>query len=92
MNPSDPSESRKIPIWSVHCVQGTKGADIIPELDASKFNGVMKKGRDRRVEMFLGFADCFGNQTDATSFDLAGVLKRAGISHVYVVGLSATTA
>lgn len=38
--------------------------------------------------MFSGFADCFGNKTDAASFDLAEVLREAAISHVYVVGLA----
>ena len=38
--------------------------------------------------MFSGFADCFGNKTDAASFDLAEVLKDATISHVYIVELA----
>lgn len=87
-NPFNPSESQEIPTWPVHCVQGTKGAEIITELDASKLDKILEKGRDKRVEMFSGFADCFGNKTDAASFDLAAVLKVAAISHVYIVGLA----
>ncbi len=87
-NPSDPSDSQRVPIWPVHCVQGTKGAAIIPQLDTSKLTKVLEKGRDRNVEMFSGFANCFGNKTDAASFDLAEVLREAAISHVYVVGLA----
>lgn len=87
-NPSDPSDSQEIPIWPVHCVKGTEGAAIVPELNSSKFAKVLEKGKDKHVEMFSGFADCFGNKTDAASFDLARVLREAAISHVYVVGLA----
>ena len=79
----------EIPIWPVHCVQGTKGAEIIPEIDVSKFDMIVEKGRDKRLEMFSAFADIFGNKSsDAASIDLAHTLKDAGITHVYVVGLA----
>ena len=87
-NPFDSSEILEIPIWPVHCVQGTKGADLVPELNISKFDKIMKKGMDKRVEMFSGFADCFGNKTEAASFDLTEELQKAAISHVYVVGVA----
>ena len=38
--------------------------------------------------MFSAFADCFGNKTDAASFDLTEALRKAAISHVYVVGIA----
>ena len=88
INPLDPSESQKIPIWPVHCVQASKGADIIPELDTSRLDRIIEKGRDKRVEMFSAFADCFGNKTDAASVDLAEVLKEACISNIYIAGLA----
>ena len=87
-NSLDPSESQEIPIWPAHCVQGTKGADIIPELNTHRLDRILEKGRDRRIEMFSGFADIFGNKTNAASFDLSGVLKEASVSHVYIVGLA----
>ncbi len=87
-NPQNPSESVTIPIWPVHCVQGTPGAQIIPEIDVSKINRIIDKGRDSRVEMFSAFADAFGNKSEAASFDLAAYLKENGISKVFVVGLA----
>lgn len=88
-NPYDVTQLLEIPIWPVHCVQGTKGAEIIPQIDVSKFHHVLKKGMDSRVEMFSGFADVFGNKSSvAASIDLAGLLKDAGISHVFIVGLA----
>ena len=88
-NPSNNSQSQEILVWPVHCVQGRKGAEIIPEIDVSQFDEVVEKGRDSRVEMLSGFADVFGNKTStAASLDLAERLKIAGITHVVTVGLA----
>ena len=88
-NPSETSQSHEIPIWPVHCVQGTKGADIIPEIDVAKVDTIVEKGKDRRLEMFSGFADVFGNKSpQATNLDLADRLNSAGITHVFVVGIA----
>lgn len=70
-------------------MQGTKGAEIIPEIDASKLDEVVEKGKDSRLEMFSGFADVFGNKSsEAASQDLAALLHRAGITSVFTVGLA----
>ncbi|KAI9877344.1 MAG: NAD(+) salvage pathway protein [Pleopsidium flavum] len=86
-NPSNSSDTRKTQLWPVHCVQGTRGAEIIPEINSSKFDAIVEKGRDRRVEMYSGFADAFGGKLGA-SLDLGALLREKGISHVYVVGLA----
>lgn len=87
-DPDHSSKSLEIPIWPVHCVQGTKGAEIIPEIDVSKIDQVVQKGRDKRVEMFSGFSTCFGAKSDAASHDLGELLRKADISHVFVAGLA----
>ena len=87
-NPADSSMSQEISIWPVHCVQGTKGGEIIPEIDVSKFNHIVQKGRDKRVEMFSAFATCFGSKTDAASHDLGALLREANIGDVFVAGLA----
>lgn len=88
-NPSDKTQSYEIPLWPPHCVQGTKGADIIPELDASKVDAIVEKGKDSRTEMFSGFADIFGTRSlRAASHDLAELLHHDGITDVFVVGLA----
>ena len=88
-NPADKSQQHSIPIWPRHCVQGTKGADLIPELNTSELDAIVEKGRDKRLEMFSGFADVFGNKSsEATSLDLAALLKSKDISHVYTVGIA----
>lgn len=87
-NPLNNRDVRKIPIWPAHCVRGTKGAEIIPEINQSEFDLVLEKGKDKNVEMFSAFADVFGNKSDAASHDLATTLRGHGIKHVDVVGLA----
>ena len=69
-------------------MQGTEGAEIIPEIDVSRIDHVVLKGRDRRVEMFSGFSTCFGAKSDAASHDLGDLLREASISRVFVAGLA----
>lgn len=87
INPVDSAETKQMRLWPVHCVRDTPGAQIIPEIDTSRFDAVVKKGQDRRVEMYSGFADAFGGRLGA-SLNLTGLLREKGISHVYVVGLA----
>jgi nicotinamidase-related amidase len=84
-------ETTKQRLWPVHCVQGTSGAEIIDEINASKLDLIVKKGMDDRVEMYSAFADSFGNMTAGSggvSHDLATLLKEKEVSHIYVVGLA----
>ncbi|MCJ1313695.1 hypothetical protein MMC25_007374 [Agyrium rufum] len=88
-NPSDPSQKMETTVWPEHCIQGTPGAEIIREIDTSKLDFVVEKGKDSRVEMYSGFSDSFGNKSkEAVSLDLAAALKERDISHVFVVGLT----
>ncbi|CAL8584471.1 NAD(+) salvage pathway protein [Xanthoria parietina] len=87
-NPQNAADSMAIPIWPVHCVQGTPGAEIIPEINISEVNRVIDKGQDKGREMFSPFADTFGNKSNAASFDLAAYLNENGISRVFVVGIA----
>jgi nicotinamidase-related amidase len=69
-------------------VQGTPGAEIVPELDASKVDRVVEKGQDARVEMYSAFYDPLRSPRCSDS-GLAGVLKGEGVTDVFVVGLAA---
>ena len=87
-NPKDNNQSMKIQLWPAHCVQGTPGAEILPEIDISRIDKTIDKGRDKRTEMFSAFADVFWCKTDAASFDLAALIREKEIQHVFVVGLA----
>ncbi|KIV82799.1 hypothetical protein PV11_04878 [Exophiala sideris] len=87
----NPEETMRQRLWPVHCIQHTKGADIIEEIDQSRFDIIVKKGMDSRVEMYSAFTDSFGNLTAGSggvNIDVDQVLKTHQITHVYVVGVA----
>ncbi|EXJ61837.1 hypothetical protein A1O7_02267 [Cladophialophora yegresii CBS 114405] len=86
-----PEQTMKQRLWPVHCVQGSKGAEIIDGLDISDVRFSVKKGQDPQVEMYSAFSDSFGNLTygaGGVSHSLAEELVTEQITHVYVVGLA----
>ncbi|KAF2273116.1 Isochorismatase hydrolase [Westerdykella ornata] len=87
-NPLNAEEVEETRLWPDHCVRGTKGAELIPELDTSKFDHIIEKGQDKRVEMYSAFADPFLSPTVSRS-ELAPILHDAGVTDVYIVGLAA---
>jgi nicotinamidase-related amidase len=86
-NPLGGEEAQTTRLWPIHCVQGTKGAELVPELDVSKVDRIVEKGMDKRVEMYSAFSAPFRKPIVAES-GLAHVLREAGATHVYVVGLA----
>ncbi|KAA8647369.1 hypothetical protein EYZ11_008543 [Aspergillus tanneri] len=91
--PGKQNETKPQRLWPAHCVQGTKGVDIIPEIDTSSIDLYVKKGMHSQVEMYSAFADAFGNNDPAVTCksvdaDLASYLTEKGISAVFVVGLA----
>lgn len=88
VNPQNPEETQETRLWPDHCVQGTKGSELLPELDTRQVDSVVEKGQDKRVEMYSAFADPFTNPCVVKS-GLAKMLHDAGITDVYVVGLAA---
>lgn len=86
MNPEETYESL---LWPDHCVVGTHGNDIIAELDESKFNRVVCKGTDPRVEMYSAFRSPLREPPlESAVSELAEVLKQEGVDGVVVVGLA----
>jgi len=86
-----PDVTMKQRLWPDHCIQGTRGVEMLEEIDMSKVDVTIRKGMDKRVEMYSAFADSFGNLTQGAggvSADLASILRARAISHVYVVGLA----
>jgi nicotinamidase/pyrazinamidase len=64
--------------WPEHCVQGTPGAELHPDLDRTLVDVVVDKGQDPGTEGYSGF--------DATG--LGDLLRDRGIDRVTVVGLA----
>lgn len=86
-----PEETMSQRLWPVHCVQNTKGAELVDGLDIKNIDVCIKKGMDARVEMYSAFSDSFGNLTagqGGVSQDLAELCKSKHITHAYVVGVA----
>jgi len=64
--------------WPPHCVQGTEGAQLHPDLDTTSIDAVIDKGQDREAEGYSGF--------EAT--ELAALLRGHEVDAVTVVGLA----
>jgi nicotinamidase/pyrazinamidase len=64
--------------WPPHCVQGTPGAELHPELDASKIQVIITKGSQTERDAYSGF--------DGTQ--LANILRQKGVHRVVVCGLA----
>ncbi|KAK2059719.1 isochorismatase [Colletotrichum caudatum] len=88
VNPRNSAETFRTRLWPAHCVQGTPGAALVPELDASALDAVVEKGQNKDVEMYSAFYDPFQSPRVSDS-GLASILKAKGITDIYVVGLAA---
>jgi nicotinamidase/pyrazinamidase len=64
--------------WPPHCVQGTTGAELHPELDADSIQLTITKASHRDKDAYSGF--------DGT--DLARILREKGITRVVVCGIA----
>lgn len=71
-------------LWPVHCVQGTRGAELHDDLDRPRITEVFRKGSDARVDSYSGFFD--NGHRNATG--LADWLRARGITTLYVMGLA----
>jgi len=99
VNPYNASEKYTSRLWPVHCVQGTPGAELIPELDTSKLDVAIEKGTDARVEMYSPFYAPFNLYTSSSSSSssqppkvsdsgLLSLLQSHAVTDVYLVGLA----
>lgn len=71
-------------MWPIHCVQNTKGAELVEGLNTEKIMRIFYKGTDVNIDSYSGVFD--NGRKKATG--MADYLREKGISDVYVVGLA----
>ena len=71
-------------LWPVHCVQGSRGAELHADLERGRVAAVFPKGTDPAVDSYSGFWD--NGQRKPTG--LADWLRARGVIRVYVMGLA----
>jgi nicotinamidase/pyrazinamidase len=75
-------------LWPNHCVQGTPGATLHPDIDWSPVDLILRKGSDPDVDSYSGFRENHGPDGARPSTGLAGWLRERGVSEVYIAGLA----
>ncbi len=70
--------------WPVHCVQGTFGAELHPQLRQQQIAAVFRKGEDPNIDSYSAFFD--NGRRAQTALD--GWLKAQGITQLAVMGLA----
>ena len=63
--------------WPVHCVAGTQGAQLHPDLDRTRVDVVVDKGQDVRTDGYSGFAGTDLERAPARAWHHAGHRRRA---------------
>jgi nicotinamidase/pyrazinamidase len=71
-------------LWPVHCVQHTRGAELVPGLSLARVNKVFRKGMDAEVDSYSGFFD--NGHEHATG--LHEYLREKKVTDVYILGLA----
>jgi nicotinamidase/pyrazinamidase len=71
-------------LWPDHCVQGTRGAELIPGLNTTLIDRIVHKGTDRAIDSYSGFFDNGGRK----STGLADLLAKKDVDELYVLGLA----
>ncbi|RPD66937.1 isochorismatase family hydrolase [Lentinus tigrinus ALCF2SS1-7] len=88
-NPANPAETYETQLWPVHCVVGTPGNELLPELDHARIDAVIHKGTDPRIEMYSAFRSPLRDPPLASAVtDLEERLRAADVTDVFVVGLA----
>jgi nicotinamidase/pyrazinamidase len=75
-----PRDSAHFKKWPPHCVQDSKGAEFHPQLNSKKIRQVFLKGTRNKDDGYSAF--------EATSDDLTDVLRKNGVTDLYVTGLA----
>lgn len=71
-------------LWPDHCVQGTPGAELHPDLRVTSAQLIIRKGWHQGVDSYSAFREA--DRTTLTG--LAGYLRERGVEEVHVVGLA----
>lgn len=75
-------------LWPDHCVQGSVGARLHPQVDWNAADLILRKGTRSDVDSYSGFRENHGPSGSRPSTGLAGWLHDRDITEVHVCGLA----
>jgi nicotinamidase/pyrazinamidase len=68
-------------LWPPHCVQNSENAKVL--LDRKLFQGIVRKGKDKRFDSYSGFKDDGGSKTEMDQ-----LLREHGIEELIIFGIA----
>jgi nicotinamidase/pyrazinamidase len=71
-------------LWPDHCVQGTAGAELHPDLALDLAFLILRKGMHRGVDSYSAFVEA----DRRTTTGLAAMLKARGVKRIFACGLA----
>ena len=71
-------------LWPIHCVQGTRGAELAKDLQRERITKIFHKGTDAGIDSYSGLYD----NGHRKSTGLGEWLKAKGVTEVFVCGLA----
>jgi nicotinamidase/pyrazinamidase len=78
----DPTSGERL--WPDHCVQGTRGATLHPQLQLSRAELVLRKGFRREIDSYSAFYE----NDHRTPTGLAGYARERGFRRFFLAGLA----
>jgi len=71
-------------LWPDHCIQGTPGAQLHPDLDIPHAELILRKGFRRDIDSYSAFTE----NDSVTPTGLAGYLRERGLTRLFFTGLA----
>jgi nicotinamidase/pyrazinamidase len=71
-------------LWPIHCVQHSKGAELVADLHKEKINKIIYKGTNIEIDSYSAFYD--NEHQQKTEMD--DYLKSKNIKEIYILGLA----
>lgn len=75
-------------LWPDHCVAGSAGAELHPQIPWLHARAVVRKGTDPAVDSYSAFRNNWNSAGERPPTGLAGYLRELGVRDVYVCGLA----
>lgn len=74
--------------WPDHCVQNTRGAELVRDLPWSRAAAIIRKGMDPQADSYSTFRNNWDAAGERPRTGLAGYLRERGIGTVVLCGLA----
>ena len=75
-------------LWPDHCVRGTRGAALHPDVPDAAITLVLRKGTRREVDSYSAFRENVGLDGRRPTTGLGAWLKARGVRRVFLCGLA----